>query len=198
VPSAGPRPEKPAEQKKLGALEPGPRASASAEPAVRSRPPASEAVRPQGKATVVNFDAQDVTAIQEKAGSGTLSFRLVKDQPDVRFAGYLFVFLEMADRRGENKIFAYPNQTRLGEGDLPWDYRDGESIAFKYNSRVELPFNDGRQGAGLSRVSILLYGENGKIVFQRGFDVKELKTMTGKGTKVEGSKTRSGERRQAL
>jgi len=50
------------------------------------------------------------------------------------------------------------------------DFREGESISFKHNSRVELPYEDIRSGASLARVSILLYGENGKIVFQRGFD----------------------------
>ncbi|AFM24163.1 hypothetical protein [Desulfomonile tiedjei] len=148
---------------------------------------------------IMNFDAQNVTALSQTAQSGTLSFRLIKDQPDIMFSGYLFVFVEMTDRRGENKIYAYPKKARLGEEDLPVDFRDGESIAFKRNSKVELPYEDIRAGASLSRVSILLYGENGRILFQRGFDRKELKSASHRGTvSSHETRPRTAERRRAL
>lgn len=147
---------------------------------------------------IISFNAQDVLAAPDSVGSGTLSFRLVKDQPEVRFAGYLFVYVEMEDKSGENKIYVYPRQTRLGEGDLPFDFKEGESIAFKYNSRVELPYADTRAGASLAGVSILLYGENGKIVFQRSFGRQELTVASPKSVKPERAKSRSGDKRQAL
>jgi hypothetical protein len=148
---------------------------------------------------IMNFNAQNVTALSQTAQSGTLSFRLIKDQPDIMFSGYLFVFVEMTDRRGENKIYAYPKKARLGEEDLPVDFRDGESIAFKRNSKVELPYEDIRAGANLSRVSILLYGENGRILFQRGFDRKELKSASHRGTvSSHESRPRTAEGRRAL
>jgi len=139
-----------------------------------------------------------VTASADVSSSGTLSFRLVKDQPDIKFAGYLFVYVEMEDKSGENKIYVYPKQTRLGEGDLPFDFKDGESIAFKYNSRVELPYGDSRPHAALAGVSILLYGENGKIVFQRSFGRQEVTMVSTKNNKAERARSRAGEKRQAL
>lgn len=144
---------------------------------------------------LVNFNAQEVSAAGENPSNGVLSFRLIKDHPDIRFSGYLFVFVEMADQRGENKIYAYPKQARLGEEDLPVDFREGESISFKHNSRVELPYEDIRSGASLARVSILLYGENGKIVFQRGFDRRELKTVTQKSNAPRPAASDSGRHR---
>jgi hypothetical protein len=182
------------------------------EPAVQSRPGPSrdaESLKSEPRSSfesgpttpmIMNFDAQNVTTLPQTAQSGTLSFRLIKDQPDIMFSGYLFVFVEMTDQRGENKIYAYPKKARLGEEDLPVDFRDGESIAFKRNSKVELPYEDIRTGANLSRVSILLYGENGRILFQRGFDRKELKTASHRGTASshETSRPRAAERRRAL
>lgn len=150
------------------------------------------------RAPIVNFNAEDVTAVSDGENTGTLRFRLVKDRPEVRFAGYLFVYVEMVDERGENKLYVYPQQASRGEGDLPKDYREGESIAFKYNSKVELPYGDVRPSAKLAGVSILLYGENGKIVFQRGFHHRELKVVDARGKKLEGVTTRSTTRRRAL
>ena len=148
---------------------------------------------------LVNFNTQDVTIAPETPGSGTLSFRLVKDNPNVLFSGYLFVFVEMEDKRGENKIYVYPDKARLGEGDLPSDYKEGESISFKYNSRVELPFGDIRPGASLARVSILLYGENGKILFQRGFEKKELSVVSAQAVKPDSSRQKTAaEKRRPL
>ncbi len=140
---------------------------------------------------IVNFNTQDVAIATESAGSGTLSFRLVKDHPNVLFSGYLFVFVEMEDKRGENKIYVYPDKARLSEGDLPSDFKEGESISFKYNSRVELPFGDIRTGASLARVSILLYGDNGKIVFQRGFEKKELNVVSANANKPDSTRQKT-------
>jgi hypothetical protein len=161
----------------------------------------TELNEPTARTPIINFNAQEVTAATKGPNSGTLSFRLVKDQPDIRFQGYLFVFVEMADQRGENTIYVYPNNTRVGEEDLPTNYKEGESLSFKYNSRVELPYEDIRPGASLSRVSILLYGENGKIVFQRSFERNEVKQHAAKGgTHAEGGGARNkpGDKRRAL
>lgn len=145
------------------------------------------------------FDAQEMTAVAEGPNKGKLSFRLVKDHPKVRFSGYLFVFVEMVDKRGESKIYAYPKRTRLGEGDLPQDFRSGESLAFKFNSRVELPYTDTRANASLSQVTIVLYGEDGSIVFQRGFDRSKLKIVSAHATKAEGVQPpQPAKKRQAL
>ena len=175
-----------------------PTRSARTEPA--ERPSLQE--QPAGaKQPVISFDAQDVSAIPQASNTGTLSFRLVKDSPDIRFSGYLFVFVEMADKRGENAIWAYPQQTRLGEGDLPADYRDGETLSFKYNQRVELPYGDTRSGASLAKISILLYSENGKIVYQRGFDRNEVKIASSKravGQHQQDRSRQAAEKRRAL
>ena len=173
-----------------------PTRAARSEPAER---PSSQETRAAAKQGVISFDAQDVSAIPHGSNTGTLSFRLVKDSPDIRFSGYLFVFVEMTDRRGENAIWAYPQQTRLAEGDLPADYRDGETLSFKYNQRVELPYGDTRPGASLAKVSILLYSENGKIVYQRGFDRNEVRVASRK--RAVGQRDRSpqgAEKRRAL
>lgn len=173
----------------------GPKRSGTAEPKLGSALDFSE---PGEKDPVVNFNAQDLTAAADGANGGTLSFRLVKDQPDIRFSGYLFVFVEMSDPRGENKIYVYPKTARLGDEDLPADYRAGETLSFKYNSRVELPYSDIRSGASLVRVSILLYGDNGKIVFQRGFERKEVKAVSAKAANTDTTKAKTSEKRRAL
>jgi hypothetical protein len=153
-----------------------------------------------GKTPILNFDAKEVTAASEGPNSGTLNFRLIKDQPDIRFSGYLFVVVEMADQRGENKTYVYPKDTLLGEEDLPSDYKKGEGISFKENARVELPYEDLRVGVGLSRVSIVLYAENGRIVFQRSFEKKEVKLTTARNAHAEstGGRHKAGEKRRAL
>ena len=164
-------------------------------------PPRTEQSEPVGvvsRAPMVSFNAQEVVASTDSPNGGTLSFRLVKDQPEIRFEGYLFVYVEMEDVSGEIKIYVYPKQTRLGDGDLPFDYKDGESIAFKYNSRVELPYGDTRSGVTLAGVSILLYENNGKIVFQRSFGRREVSMINTKNNKAETPKPRAGEKRQAL
>ena len=149
--------------------------------------------------TIVNFNAQDVTVKPTGHGNGTLNFRLIRDNPEIVFSGYLFVFVEMQDKKGENRIYVYPDKTRLGEGDLPSDFREGESISFKNNSRVELPYGDVRPGSGLARVSILLYNDQGKIVFQRGFEKMELVMAGSSGTQqVEENKPKTTDRRRAL
>lgn len=174
---------------------PGPAIAAGADTSLQSELSDSIAKMP-----VINFNAQEVTAASEGPNSGTLSFRLIKDQPDVRFSGYLFVVVEMADQRGENKTYVYPKDTRLGEEDLPTDYKEGEGLSFKENARVELPYGDIRNSAALSRVSIVLYAENGRIVFQRSFEKKEVKLMGARNTHAEGvgGRQKSGEKRRAL
>ncbi|MBM3302264.1 MAG: hypothetical protein FJY85_20215 [Deltaproteobacteria bacterium] len=168
------------------------------EPVKSSSPFVTEPEASPSSQAIMNFNANELTAVAEDPNGGMLSFRLVKDRPDVRFVGYLFVYVEMVDERGETKLYAYPNQTRRGDGDLPSDYREGERIAFKYNSRVELPYGDIRSGASLAGVSILLYGEDGKIVFQRGFSREELKTADS-GVRPAGVKARTSPRnRRAL
>jgi hypothetical protein len=148
---------------------------------------------------IVNFNAQDVTVKPTGQANGTLNFRLIRDHPDIAFSGYLFVFVEMQDKKGENRIYVYPDKTRLGEGDLPSNFREGETISFKNNSRVELPYGDIRSGARLARVSILLYNDQGKIVFQRGFEKKELVVAGSSGThEVEENKAKTTDRRRAL
>lgn len=169
--------------------------TAKSEPVERRKTGAAEV---PSKLPPINFNAEAVTASAEASSAGTLSFRLIKDQPAVQFAGFLFVFLEMVDQRGETKIYAYPERTRLGDGDLPGNYKDGKDLTFKYNCRIELPFNDIRPGARLDRVSILLYGENGKIVFQRGFDRNEVKVVTAKSGTPEGTRTRAADKRRPL
>jgi hypothetical protein len=176
-----------------------------AQPRVAARSDRSEPVggsstqtaRNPGAQDLINFDAQEVVAAPKNRSSGTVSFRLIKDAPEIRFSGYLFVFVEMSDQRGENSIWAYPKQTRLGDGDLPADYRDGETLSFKYNQRVELPYADPRTGSSLARVSIILYSENGKIVFQRGFDRREIKIAPSKSA-VEERSRQGVEKRRAL
>jgi hypothetical protein len=164
-------------------------------PVVSSQP--SSQNLPATNIPSISFNAQEVTATTDGSNNGgNLSFRLSKDKPDLRFAGYLFVFVEMEDSRGENKIYVYPRDARLGEGDLPSDFKEGESIAFKFNSRVELPYGDIRSGSHLARVSILLYNETGRIVFQRGFDRSEMKVAGG--SKTEGAKSKTDKKRQAL
>jgi hypothetical protein len=155
--------------------------------------------RDVSKGKLISFDAREVVAVAETPGNGTLRFRLIKDSPDVPFSGYLFVFVEMVDPRGENTIYAYPKATLLGEEDLPADFRKGETLSFKINQRVELPFADPRPGVSLAKVSILLYSQNGEIVFQRGFDRKHVKIISAKETGPEGTRTRAGvEKRRAL
>lgn len=167
----------------------------------RSLPPAR--ISPPGRAgkegRIVSFNAQDVTVKVHPGNRGTISFRLVKDQHDVLFSGYLFVFVEIVDKRGQPRLYAYPDRTKVEAGDdLPEDFRAGESVSFKYNSRVELPYRDVRPGAKLSRVSILLYGEDGNIVFQRGFSSSEVTMESAKATNVTDQQPKPVRKRQAL
>ncbi len=154
---------------------------------------------PAAKQPAVNFDAQEVTATAKDAHKGKLSFRLVKDQPEVQFSGYLFVFVEMVDLKGDTRIYVYPKQAHLGEEDLPADYRQGETMAFYRNSKVELPYEDDRDDVRLGKVIILLYGDSGRIVFQRDFGRKELKMLSSKpSTPDSGVRSKAVEKRRAL
>ena len=174
----------------------GSKRAAASEPVEQEQSVVAEA---PSKLPPINFNAEAVTASAEASNAGTLSFRLIKDQPGIQFGGFLFVFLEMVDQRGETKIYAYPERTRLGDGDLPSNYKVGKDLTFKYNCRIELPYNDVRPGARLERVSILLYGASGKIVFQRGFDKKEVKIVTAKsGGASDGARSRAADKRRPL
>jgi hypothetical protein len=155
--------------------------------------PTSPGARP---AVTVNFNARDLTAVSEGPASGKLTFRLVKDQTDIRFSGYLFVYVEMTDPRGEKKTYAYPERTRTGEEDLPLDFREGKGVSFKQNFQGELTYADTRQSAELSQISVLLYSEDGSIVFQRGFGPREFKHMSSK--EGESPRTKARDRRRAL
>lgn len=148
---------------------------------------------------MVNFDAEDVTAVQEGRGKGVIRFRLVKDRPSIRFSGYLFVFVEMVDRSGESKIYSYPKNADIGDYDMPTNPQEGETLSFKHNSIVELPFGDRRAGSRLESMAILLYGEDGNIVYQRGFgrnDIKVVKGTAGSSGDIFGKTT--PRRRHAL
>ncbi len=132
--------------------------------------------RPAPARSPISFNARQMTADSEPNGNGQLRFRLTKDRPGVKFKGYLFVYMHLVGRNGQNKLYVYPGSTRLGEGDLPSDYRDGRKVSFKNyrNVKVNLPRRDSRRGPSLSRISILLYGRDGNIVFQRGFEGRKL------------------------
>ncbi|MCA1961384.1 MAG: hypothetical protein LDL33_11380 [Desulfomonile sp.] len=163
--------------------------------------PVEETERASTGPSPIAFNAQDVTAAAEGPNRVKLSFRLVKDQPKVRFSGYLFAVVEMKDARGESRIIAYPNRTKLGDEDLPQDYLAGEKLAFKLNQKVELTYEDKRASAALSRVTIVLYNEDGNIVFQRGFDRSELKLVSTPATRTEAlhpAVPRPEKKRQAL
>ncbi len=162
-------------------------------------PFASGATQPPAEpATMITFDAEDVTAIAEGPNEGKVIFKLVKDNPQVRFTGYLFVIVEMVDEQGEQKIYSYPSRARLGEAFLPKNFTEGETLSFKYNSKVELPYRDKRAGARLSTVSIVLYREDGRIVYQRGFDRGDLKIIRANATNVNGTPQPPSTRRRAL
>ena len=149
---------------------------------------------------VMNFNAEDLVATAKAPDAGTISFRLTKDRPDTRFNGYLFVYLEVRGRSGEQYIYVHPSGTNLGEGDLPTDYRQGKPIRFQRYSQVALDYDREyeRRGAELAGISILLYDESGRIVFQRGFERAEI-SSGGKGSHDVGvSPTESQRRGRAL
>lgn len=152
-------------------------------------------------APIIVFDAQGLNAaLPNSKGKDILSFRLVKDRPDVRFTGYLFVFVEVIDSQGRSRIYAYPDNTRVGEENIPTDFQEGKGVAFKYNTRVELPLPEveAESGASLAGVSVLLYGEDGQIVYQRGFDRKEVKIVMAKRSRPAAAGSGSRANRQAL
>jgi hypothetical protein len=158
------------------AREPDPAPEPEAEPEVQDREQRMAALNPPQPAPEpetprLSFNADRLTAIVKGEHEGLLKFRLIKDHPEVSFAGRLFVFVEMMDEKGRAKLYAYPKKARLGEGHMPVDFRQGQNVEpFKYNTGVELPYRDYRPGARLSYVSILLYDKDGRIVFQRGFE----------------------------
>jgi len=167
----------------------------ASESAEDSTPQTGRSNQPAG---MIEFNAEEVTAVAKAPNNGTLRFRLVKNQPNLRFSGYLFVYVEMEDSRGESRLYAYPKEARRGDEDLPTDFREGESVTFKKNSLVELPFKDPRGGALLSGVSILIYDADGKIVFQRRFDRKDLKVVESRKDDGKRAGPSRGTSRQAL
>jgi hypothetical protein len=177
-----------------------PRRSAGPRSPERSLVEPGDSEGSSAQSPIVNFNARDVTVEVDSANKWNLSFRLVKDHPDTLFSGYVFVFVETVDRRGKKGIVVYPSSTRLAEEDLPADYREGKSITppIRHNARVALDYEGAQLGTSLSRVSILLYDESGKIVFQRGFDRNELKMVGKKVGGLDGARSRTVQKRRAL
>ncbi len=147
----------------------------------------------------IRFDAEDVTELRDGSDTRKVRFRLVKDRPDLTFFGYMFVYLETQDKRGKDNLFVYPKATRMGDADqFPLDFKAGEGISFRKNSIVDLPIEDERSGASLSSVSILLYNEDGKIVFQRRFERSDLKIGKAKERTPKNKGSQKGTGRTAL
>ncbi|MFH1113984.1 MAG: hypothetical protein V1792_08690 [Pseudomonadota bacterium] len=151
-----------------------------------------------GPQNLFAFNAEDVKAEARASNQGTLSFKLVKDRHGIRFAGYLFVYVEMEDKRGESRLYAYPKDARRGEEDLPTNFREGESVAFNKYTLVELPYEDKRPGASLAGVSVLIYDPEGDIVFQRRFDHKDLKVVQSRKGVTSGTRSSRGDERRPL
>lgn len=147
---------------------------------------------------LINFNAEELVAAPKGDHTSTIRFRLTKDRPEARFTGYLFVYLEVKDRRGRNIVYVNPAGTDLGEGDLPIDYRQGKPISFQRHSQVALDYPDERRETDLTGVSILLYDESGQIVFQRGFERAEISSGRSKSRDVGGSPAGSQRRGRAL
>jgi hypothetical protein len=146
----------------------------------------------------LSFNAQDLTAVRESDEDGKLSFRLVKDRPDVFFEGYLFVYVETRDPRGGGKLKVYPQNAKLGEGDFPVDYKAGQFVGFKANSKVRLddvPLDGRRSDSRLRRVVVLLYAKDGGIVFQREFDGREINRISRTATTLGDTPKGEGRRR---
>jgi hypothetical protein len=176
-------------------------ATAGAGPGARLQdaPTAADNEKPEPAQAVLAFDARDVAASSPASDRGTIRFRLFKDHPEVLFSGYLFVFVEMVNAKGESKLIAYPKRARLGEGDMPSDPKDGERLKFRYNTSVELSYRDTSDGSSIGSVSVLLYGEDGRsIVYQRGFGRKEVKIAESASARPEPSREKRGKERRAL
>ncbi len=187
-------------QSTFSSVQSAPRRFAGPRPTDRPLVGSGEPEGSSAQSPIVNFNARDVTVEVDGANKWKLSFRLVKDHPDTLFSGYVFVFVETVDRRGNKGIVVYPSSTRLAEEDLPADYREGKSIAppIRHNAKVALDYEGEQLGTSLSRVSILLYDESGKIVFQRGFERNELKMVSKKAGGLEGARSRAVQKRRAL
>lgn len=145
-----------------------------------------------------SFSATDLIA--RYAGSnrneGFLSFLLKKDNPNYKFVGYLFVYVEMVDDTGKSTLYVYPRRTRLGDGKMPVDHTEGTPIDFFHNSQVEVEYKDARKDAVLSGVSILLYEEGGHIVYQRGFSASDVKRISAASAPAPREEPRRPERRR--
>ena len=108
------------------------------------------------------------------------------------------MYLEVRDPQGQTVVYVNPSGTDLGEGDLPINFRQGKPISFQRYSQVALDFPDERRGAALSGVSILLYDESGRIVFQRGFETTEIGSGGEGSHDIGGSPAESQRRGRAL
>ncbi|MEW6347994.1 MAG: hypothetical protein AB1646_02955 [Thermodesulfobacteriota bacterium] len=170
------------------------RPDASASSRVSAQPP--DALHPDQRGSDaarqarMRFKAEDLTVTEETPNKGDLSFRLVTDMPEIAFAGYLFVYVETQDKKGGDQIVMFPEKVPRIPGDLfPRDYRDGIGVLFKKSRPFAFAYEDRRRGASLSRVTILLYNEDGDIVFQAPFDRSELKVgkTKDKSPKARGS-----------
>lgn len=148
---------------------------------------------------IINFDARNVIALRDgnKKEKGKISFRLIKDQTDVPFSGYLFIILELVNRQGNYKILCYP-KARLGPEDMPEDFRDGKELEFKSNKKFEIPYRGTRLVSSLSRLSVLVYGEDGNVVYQRGFERDEVKFRTSGTARNKRNRPNAQRARHAL
>jgi hypothetical protein len=162
--------------------------------------PHASAVSPPPPRPRLSFNAQDLTAVRDTKNEGKLSFRLVKDRPDVFFEGYLFVYVETRDMRGSSRLKVYPQNAKLGEGDFPVNYKAGQFVGFKANSKVRLddvPLDGRGADSRLKRVVVLLYSKNGGIVFQREFDGREINRISRTSTAIRDT-SQKNRRRRAL
>lgn len=193
-----------------------PGSSGESEAAPLFQPPAAEPTRPpdrgedsgrvasrpsgtqpgEGESPLISFNAQQLMAVPgDNQDETIISFRLVKDHPNIRFVGYMFVYLEIQEGQ-ERRLIVYPADASLGEGHLPKDYKQGKGIRFRYNSTVQVPYQNAGTGSSLTGISILLYDRDGAIVFQRGFERAEITSGSpespgaGGGTPSESSRRR--------
>ena len=162
----------------------------------RSRVP-SDSPSASVQRQIINFNARNVTALRDNEKKGMITFKLIKDQTDVQFSGYLFVIVETVNSRGEYKTLCYPKRAQLGPEDMPENFQDGAQLKFDSDKRVEVPYQGMQLARSLSRLSILIYGVDGNVVFQRGFERDEIK-FARTGTARTKSLPRAQRARHAL
>lgn len=169
--SSDPEPEvsEPAVPKPVPAPEPPQRVAAT--PPTPPEPPEPEPREPP----TFKFSARNLVADPENAKDAHIAFRLRKDHNDFMFQGRLFVIVEMTDEYGRNNIYPFPVDTVLGDAYLPKDPQHGKKIRFKRYTTVEVPYGDPLRKTSLAAVSVLLYGKDGNIVYQRTFNRNQVK-----------------------